>query len=183
MQMREKNEIKKKFIFRLGELHITFSFVKVIRKYILGGGIDQMLNEAGVYGPTTIGQSFEGKHMKRGMEANMIIYLSLYKVYVDNVLERYPDLRQEMSSKAKQLSTGINSTDLDSANNHLNKINAEAKFILKMFSTFHESLDQQALCLCNYIVMYEVLLLFVRASRDEDWKLIKWYPIFSLMTN
>ena len=59
-----------------------------------------MLNEAWVYGPTTISQIFEGKHMKRGMEANMIIYLSLYKVYVDNVLERYPDLRQQMSNKA-----------------------------------------------------------------------------------
>ena len=30
--------------------------------------------------------------MKRQMQANMIIYQSLYKVYVDSVLERYPDL-------------------------------------------------------------------------------------------
>ena len=60
---------------------------------------------------------------------------------------------------------------LDSANNHLNKINAEAKVILKIFSTFDESLDQQALYFRNYMIMYEVLLLFVRASRDEDWEL------------
>ena len=60
------------------------------------------------------------------MEANMIIYLSLYKVYVDNILERYADLRQEMSNKANQLSTNINSMDLDSANNNLNKITTEA---------------------------------------------------------
>ena len=59
-----------------------------------------MLNEAGIYGPLTIGQIFEGKHIKRGMEANMIICLSLFKVYVDNVLERYPDLCQEMINKA-----------------------------------------------------------------------------------
>ena len=98
----------------------------------------------------------------------MIIYLSLYKVYVDNVLERYPDLRQEMSKKANQLSTDINSIDLDSANNYLNIINAEAKVVLKIFNTFDESLDQQALYLRNYMVMYELLLLFVRASHDED---------------
>ena len=61
--------------------------------------------------------------------------------------------------------------DLDSANNHLNKINPKANVFLKMFSTFGESLDQQALYLRSYMVMYEVLLLFVRASRDEDWEL------------
>ena len=106
--------------------------------------------------------------MKREIGANMIIYLSLYKVYVDNVLERYPDLRQEMSKKANQLSTDINSIDLDSANNYLNIINAEAKVVLKIFNTFDESLDQQALYLRNCMVMYELLLLFVRASHDED---------------
>ena len=57
-------KIKENFIFGLGELHIVFAFLKVIGKYILGSGIDQMLNEAGMYGPTTIGQIFEGKHMK-----------------------------------------------------------------------------------------------------------------------
>ena len=87
---------------------------------------------------------------------------------MDNVLERYPDLRQEMSKKANQLSTDINSIDLDSANNYLNIINAEAKVVLKIFNTFDESLDQQALYLRNYMVMYELLLLFVRASHDED---------------
>ena len=79
MQMREKNQIKRNFIFRLGELHIVFAFLKVTGKYIIGSDIDQMLNEAAVYGPTTIGQMFEGKHMNwGGIEANMIIYLSLY---------------------------------------------------------------------------------------------------------
>ena len=61
------------FTFRLGEPHIVFSFLKVIAKYILGSCIDQMLNETEVYGPTTIGKTFEANHMKQGMKANMII--------------------------------------------------------------------------------------------------------------
>ena len=78
-----------------------------------------------------IDQIFEGKHLKRGMWVNIIIYLSFYKVYVDNILERYPDPCLELNT---------NSLDLDSVNNHLNKIKAEAKCILKIFSTFDESL-------------------------------------------
>ena len=73
MQMREKNEIKGNFILWLGELHIVFSFLKVIGKYILSSDVDQMLNEAGMYGSTNIGQIFEGKCVKQVMKANMII--------------------------------------------------------------------------------------------------------------
>ena len=63
MQMLEKNEIKENFIFWLGEVHIVFAFLKIIRKYILVISNDQIFKE----GPTTTGQIFEGKHMKRGM--------------------------------------------------------------------------------------------------------------------
>ena len=62
-----------------------------------------MLNETGLHGATSIGDISDGKHMKRGMLANMIIYLSLYKVYLDIALERYADLCQEMSNKSNQL--------------------------------------------------------------------------------
>lgn len=51
----------------------------------------------------------------------------VYKVCVNNILERYPDLHQELSNKASKLSTDISSVDLDSANNHLIKINVEDK--------------------------------------------------------
>lgn len=73
MQMREKNEIKGNFILWLGELHIVFSFLKVIGKYILSSDVDQMLNEVGMYGSTNIGQIFEGKCVKQVMKANTII--------------------------------------------------------------------------------------------------------------
>ena len=75
MQMLEKNEIKEYFIFRQGDLQIVFAFIKVIGKYNNGSGIDHMLNESWVHCPTTIRKIFEGKHTKRGMEANMTIYL------------------------------------------------------------------------------------------------------------
>ena len=77
----ENEEIKKNFIFRFGELQIVFAFLNVIGKYIQCSGIDQVLIEAGNYGTTTLGQILEGKHMKRTMEAHMVIYLSLCKIY------------------------------------------------------------------------------------------------------
>ena len=38
-----------------------------------GSGNDQVFVEAGVYGPTNLGQILDGKHMKIGMEAHLAL--------------------------------------------------------------------------------------------------------------
>ena len=42
MELRRKNEIKDNFIFRLGELHIVFAFLKILGKYINCSGLGQI---------------------------------------------------------------------------------------------------------------------------------------------
>ena len=64
----------------------------MIGKCIQGSGLHQILVEAGVYGPTILGQILDGKHRKRRMEAHMIIYLSLYKIYLDRLIESKPQV-------------------------------------------------------------------------------------------
>ena len=43
--------------------------------------------------------------------------------------------------------------------------------LLKKIKQFDEVLNYQAKCLRNYMKMFEVLLLFIRASREENWEL------------
>ena len=86
--------------------------------------------------------------MQRGMEVNIIIYLSLYKVYVGNVLERYPDLHQEISNKTNQLSTDINAMDLDSAKSVLNQ-KLSSKFLVYLMNL---SINKHCICICICIV-------------------------------
>ena len=45
-----KNEIKDNFIFKLGELHIVFAFLKVLGKYFNFSGLDQILVDTETYG-------------------------------------------------------------------------------------------------------------------------------------
>ena len=40
-------------------------------------GLDQILVDTETYGSTTLSQILNGKHMRRGFEAHMILYLSL----------------------------------------------------------------------------------------------------------
>ena len=86
MQLREKNEIAEKIVFRLGELHIVFVMLKVIRKYVDCSSIDRLYIEGGIYGQTTLGQIIDGKHMKRCIEAYVTMYLALFSKFLQDAL-------------------------------------------------------------------------------------------------
>ena len=89
MELRSSNEIKNNFISRLGELHIVFRFLKVLGKYINCSGLDQILVDTETYGSTTLSQILNGKHMKRHFEAHIILYLSLSKLFYEDILKVY----------------------------------------------------------------------------------------------
>ena len=42
-----KPDIKNNFAFRMGQLHIVFTTLKAIRKFINGSGLDQASEQAG----------------------------------------------------------------------------------------------------------------------------------------
>ena len=51
---------------------------KILGKCISCSRLDEIFLDAEVYGPTTLSQILNGKHMKRGFEGHMILYLSLF---------------------------------------------------------------------------------------------------------
>ena len=51
------------FIFRMAELHVVFTVLKVLGKIINNSGLDLSFEEAGIYGPATLCQIKEGKHL------------------------------------------------------------------------------------------------------------------------
>ena len=176
MQLREKEEISQNFIFRLGELHTVFAALKVLGKYLKGSGLDQIITEAGIYDQTTLGQIMEGKHMKRGVECHLTLYLALYTLYFKEALEGSDVDDSEVKGSVK---TTISSfLDVDKGDQqlhwfHRNQIMAflETSGATKLLSDFHKTFKNQPLFLHNYMKMFEVLLLFIRANRQGLWKL------------
>ena len=84
--MTDNSVIRDNFIFPLGELHIVFAMLKVLGKYIIDSGLDDIFIGTEIYGPTTFGQIIEGKHMKRCLEAYFMLYLDLSTILFENVL-------------------------------------------------------------------------------------------------
>ena len=94
------------------------------------------------------------------MELNMIINLSLYNVYMDNVLERYPDLPKEISNKPNQLCTNINSMGLDSA-----------KVISKLLvHLMNLSINKQCIYITTWLCMKCSCCLYL-IRIDKNWEL------------
>ena len=151
MQMCQNDEIKNIFIFRLGKLHVVFAYLKVLGKYVLGSGIEEILIHAGVYCSTTLSQILQGKHMKIVKEVHMVIYLSLYKIYLQNFFELHPEMKVRIIEKTQMLFTKTNLTEA-----LWSKVLADLRNegLSDMVFNFDNTLKETSLFLQNYMLMY-----------------------------
>ena len=173
MQLREKDDISENFIFRLGELHVIFAMLKVIGKYISESGVDRLFIEAGMYGSTTLGQIIDGKHMKRGVEAYSTMYLALFSLYVREAVKDSDINWLHITNKIMEITQSLDilhNTEENTVVHERISLYLE-EFINEKLQDFNNSLNQQGLFLYNFMVMFESLLLFIRASRQSLWKL------------
>ena len=164
LQLKANEDIANSFIFRLGELHTVFAILKVIGKYIDNSGLDQLFVEADVYGPVTKGQIIDGKHVKRAVEAHIMLYLALSHFYFEKAINSDSSLVKPF--KEIEHLEGVNKECHGEAVSII-EINRVAEALQKIDSTF----TMQAVFYRNYMRMIEHLLLFIRASREGQWDL------------
>ena len=102
-------EISEQFIFRMGELHIVFAALKTLGKIIDGSGLDQSFIEARIYGPNTVEQIKNGKHMKRSFEGFLTLYVLLYKRYLNELIDQNLLIEKELREEGVITAiTGLN---------------------------------------------------------------------------
>ena len=142
MELRSRNEIKDNLIFELGELHLVFAFLKVLREYINCSGLDEILVDTETYGSTTLSQILNGKHMKRSFEAYMILYLSLSNIFYNDPLKVYPLTQLNLADELAKLKDNIQSFKeslKDLFNESLSKMQDDE--LLKKIKQFDEGLN------------------------------------------
>ena len=148
MQLRCKPEIKNNFVFRLGELHIVFAMLKVLGKYIDDSGLDKLFIEAGVYGSTTLRQILEGRHVKRGAEAHVTMYVALSRIYfLDWYHQHKKECSEDIDEIEQELSyfTNLSSDKVDDIKNTSTRLihTIQDSGILKKLQNFGDSLNGQ----------------------------------------
>ena len=173
IQLHEKNEITEGFIFRMGELHVVFTVLKVLGKIINNSGIDLSFEEAGIYGPVTLCQIKDGKHLYHSLEAHSILYLTLYQNYITKILEKHSDIHQFLEEIIDTSTATMNENStlvIQDTHNKIKSVLLSVNF-RTLQPNFDESLKNQARSFRNYMKVSEHLLFFLLATRQQIWTL------------
>ena len=118
----------------------------------------------------------DGKHMYRCFEAHVTLYLTLYQKYLQSFIDRNieieKDLRETITSAIFNLKNYITQEQDMLQRNNKNFLERlqNAKFHL-LQKEFDRKMENQARYYCNYMAAFEMLLLFIRASRQQSCKL------------
>ena len=111
LQLQGRNEIANNFVFRPGEHHIVFAFQHAIGKYIENSSLEQSFIDCDIYGPVTVNQILNARHMRRGMEAYMVLYLALNKIYLKYFSKIFPETLKSIESSLKSFCECFNILD------------------------------------------------------------------------
>lgn len=94
-----KPDTHKNIKLRIGEFHTVLCSLRALGSTIEYSGLDEAWIEADLYGPTTIRQILEGKHMKKVVDAHTVTLQALFDLLVEGFDISLPDkLKQETDS-------------------------------------------------------------------------------------
>ena len=111
LQLQGRNEIVNNFVFRHGEFLIVFAFQHAIGKYIGNSSLDQSFIDCDIYGPVTVNQILNGKHVKKEMKAYMVLYLALNKICLKDFSKTFPETLKSIESSLKSFCECFNILD------------------------------------------------------------------------
>ena len=173
MQLSTKDEIEKNYFFRIGELHAVFAMSKAIGRIIENSGFDKLFTHCGIYGPTTMSQILEGKHMKRCVAAYSILHASLFHVIAKAYFQANPESQKNISEDVVQ-PTLMQMLDDRENIRHLHTTLTSKLRETKFYSSFRDfrnSLEKEGKFMVLIMTMIETLLLYIRSTRQELWEL------------
>ena len=176
LQLRNsRDDLRDKFILRLGELHIVFAQCRAIGAFIENTGVDDAWIRSEVVGPNTVKQVLTCSHMKRALIVHEATVLALYQRYYDAVSCEFPQFFENVIMLVINLNKALESKDYRSISilhAQLTKV-LEGEMLSGLLLDFEkERMSNYQLQLVKiYMRMFERLLLFIHATRSRNWAL------------
>ena len=127
-----------------------------------------------IYGLVTAGQVKDGKQLYRTLQAHFSFYLSLYKIYVGLIIDRHQAIEKEIKEvivkSILDISEYLNEQEEKIKQNHENVRHLMKEINLsESQSQFDSSLSSQARFYRSYMDLFDVILFFIRGSREQSW--------------
>jgi hypothetical protein len=160
----EKEEYQNILVVRLGGLHISLNFMKVIGKHMDCSGLVEAWVESNLLGPKTAEQVMAGKSYIRGMRSHKLTLQAMWRILLPQLLQYINEEKRELR---QEIEDNVQKEDTDALLSLL-----ASKQFRDLVDGFVASSDGSNFQFWwTYMKMVEILLMFTRASRDGDWKL------------
>ena len=158
-------EFKDALIPRLGGLHISMNFLKVIGQHTEDIGLVELWVESGLLGPNTAEKVKDSKSYAKAVRAHKLTWQALWRLLIPQFRRYLEDKDAEM---CQALMTAIEAKDHDA----LLEITSSPGFRQHVVTFGEENIsDKNFTFWWSYMEMVAVLLAFIRAQRQGIWEL------------
>ena len=124
----------------------------------------------------TIEQTKEGKRMYRALEVHFSIYLALKKLYMKKFIDDHLEIEKHLREAV--IDAVSNVPEYSKENKDIIRRNHQDVLDVMKYTNFSilqddfdKSLDNQVKFYLIYMNLFERILLFIRATREESWEL------------
>ena len=169
-QIRWNNEVyKRSIIIRLGAFHTAMTFLACIGKRFGDAGLEEIAVVSEVVAQGSINGVINGHHYNRSVRFNKLMYEALHRLRFQCYLET---LTNEEASSINELLKHLNNSFPENFTKCLPDSQLQA--LLQSYQEFVSSSCTKNPLFAfwsSYLDMVQVLLLFIRASREGNWDL------------
>ncbi|MES9880098.1 MAG: hypothetical protein ABW185_04375 [Sedimenticola sp.] len=153
---------------RLGGLHTSMNFLKILGQHTQDSGLADVWTESGILGPNSTDKAMSGKSYSKGVRAHKLTLQALWQLLLPQVMsyidEQDGDLKDDIVNAAK--------SDEPHGCDVLVTILTSADFCNHMDSFLRDKADDLNFQYWwQYMNMVCILLRFIRAQRDGLWDL------------
>lgn len=168
-----------RLVVRMGGFHIALNFLSVIGKKFQDSGLEDVLTESGIYGSNTTLSLLKGKTDNRGVRAHKLVMEALLRLQWQAFCKWVSKEREAERLEAVdvvQVETNLNKLKVTTAKEERKEafdvLCDSLENLSKLFCRFkRESSSQLFQFWESCISMVQVLLRFIRAERQGNWKL------------
>ena len=154
----------------MGEFHTCMAFLACIGKRFGDAGLQDVLIESGVVASGSVTGVLNGHHYNRSIRSLKLFCEALQKLRWQSFLKT---LTKEENEKALKLVHDMQTTFPEKEYDEICQ-SIEYRELLTKYLKFIEDSNSENATFRNwssFIEMFEVLLLYIRATRDGDWVL------------
>ena len=164
------DSFKERLVIRLGEFHTSMSFLSVLGRRFRDAGLFDVLVEARVVAQGSVNAVLEGKQYNRAIRAHKLVFEAMQRLRFRAFLDSLSDVDR---NKVIRYITNLIHTfpsplfkDSCYSSEWAEIVTAYEAYVSQM-STVNSTFAFWS----SYIEMVGLLLVFIRATRQSDWKL------------